>query len=105
MKECKCLYCVWAKFERTCIFCPFPHGVCMEKDKKAIKPKKSATRQNIPANAKRVVRVEDGVEYQSALDAARKNFGDPTSILKACRNKTTAAGYHWEFAQKGENEK
>ena len=39
------LDCVWAKFEGTCIFCPFPQGICMKDDGK--KGKKKNDRQRI----------------------------------------------------------
>lgn len=48
-------------------------------------------------NDRRVVRVEDGTEYPSLLIAAKENRSYIPNIVRACKNKSTAAGYHWTY--------
>lgn len=44
MTEDKCLYCVWAKWVGTGVFCPWPKGMCLKNDEKKGKKKNDRKR-------------------------------------------------------------
>jgi len=46
---------------------------------------------------RRVMCVETGKEYGSIKEAAMKNDSHIPDIVRACKNNSTAAGYHWNY--------
>lgn len=45
--------------------------------------------------------VETGEVYESPIDAYKKTGIHNNSISRACRNNTTAGGFHWEYINAG----
>lgn len=41
--------------------------------------------------------VETGEEYMTIKEAARVNNSYGPNIIRACKNNTTAVGYHWKY--------